>query len=97
MLNAVQSLIEHNEADESGLVEREPTEQHEAAETMAPLHLIGVVSGSACYRVAASDSEQAINTLSETGLSLLNPDSVEWGPELLSPIEELSSIARSLS
>jgi hypothetical protein len=68
----------------------------EVATSIAPLHLIKVASGSARYCVSANDPTRTVRTLAEAGHALANPDSEEWNLDLLSPIEELSNIARSL-
>ena len=94
VLNAVQRLMEH--AEEPPEAELEEVKPEDIGQQAASLHLLDVVSGSAEYRVAANDPRQAVKTLRETGLSLHNPDGAEWGQELLSPIEDLSSVARSL-
>ncbi len=93
-LNAVQRLMEHAE-EVSDLGETE-AEQAETVQPTAPLHLIGIVSGSAMYSVAAEDPERAVKTLWDTGRSLGNPEHSQWGDELLSPVEDLSEVARSL-
>jgi hypothetical protein len=93
-LNAVQRLMEHTE--EVPDLDETEAEQTEAVQPTAPLHLIGIVSGSAMYNVAAEDPERALKTLSETGISLGNPERSQWGDELLSPVERLSDVARSL-
>jgi len=93
-LNAIQRLMEH--AEEVPDLGDAKAEQAEAVQATAPLHLIGIVSGSAKYSVAAEDSERAVNTLLATGISLGDPDGSQWGEELLSPLEDLSEVARSL-
>lgn len=97
-LNAVQMLMEHtgNPTGSAEFREDDEEDQEDVMSDMAPLHLIGVVSGSAAYKVAANDPEQAIRTLSETGRNLRSPDSTEWGAGFLSPIERLSRVAKSL-
>ena len=92
-LNAVQRLMEP--MDEEDIQEEQITAE-KAQISNVPLHLIGVVSGSARYSVSANDPTHTINTLTEAGYALQNPDSDEWSVDLLSPIEELSGIARSL-
>jgi len=95
-LNAVQRLIEPTDEAES----QEEQEQDKSAESVmsiAPLHLIGIVYRSAGYSVSANNPERTIQTLSKAGQALKNPDSEEWNLDLLSPIEELSSLARSLA
>ncbi|MGB2822128.1 MAG: hypothetical protein WBF17_14185 [Phycisphaerae bacterium] len=86
--------MEHKE-EEPDLDEAE-REEDEIAHPTAPLHLIGIVQGSAAYKVAARDSERALQTLREMGRCLQEPDGAQWGPEILSPVEELSNVARSL-
>jgi hypothetical protein len=91
VLNAVQRLIEHTEADEAGELRED-----EEAQPLAPLHLIGVVSGSAVYSVSALDEGAAVKTLAETARGLRNPDKAEWTSEMLSSIEDLSAVAKAL-
>jgi hypothetical protein len=93
VLNAVQRLIEHTEGEGPEL---EPAEEEEAAHAAAPLHLIDVVSRSAAYPVAARDPREAIRIVTETGKTLRDPSGTDWDPEILSPIEDLSEVAKSL-
>jgi hypothetical protein len=93
-LNAVQRLMEHTEEKEEP--DTQEVKPEDVLQQSASLHLLEIVSGSAVYRVAANEPAQAVKTLSEMGLSLSNPEGVEWGAELLGPIEDLSSVARSL-
>jgi len=91
-LNAVQRLMEpHEEYDEEAVESEE-----EAEAPPAPLHLIGIVARSAGYAVAARDPRLALDTLKQAGRSLANPEADGWGPDLLSPVEELSTIAKKL-
>ena len=89
-LNAVQRLMEPT--TEEGATKQDK----EAAISIMPLHLIDVKSGSARYAVSANDPERTIRTLTEAGLALENPGAQEWDLDLLSPIEDLSDVARSL-
>jgi hypothetical protein len=95
MLNAVQRLIDQS-AEDSVVIQEDEDEMAGATQLIAPLHLIDVKTGSARYNVASNDPEGAIKTLSDAGLSLQDPDHAELDPEMLSPIEELSRIAKSL-
>lgn len=92
-LNAVQRLMEPMDEDELQDEKKQPEKDIEPTD---PLHLIGVVSGSARYKIAAKDPDRTIKTLAEAGRALKNPDDEDWSVDFLSPIEELSSIAKSL-
>lgn len=93
-LTAVQRLMEPSD-------EERPQNDEELIQTVTnlvtPLHLIGVVSGSARYSVSANDPKRTINMLTEAGRALKNPNIEDWSIDLLAPIEELSVIARSLN
>ena len=92
-LNAVQRLMEPMDEDE---IQDEQKQPEKVIASASPLHLIGVVSGSARYKVSANDPERTVKTLAEAGRALKNPDNEDWSVDLLSPIEELSNIAKSL-
>ena len=91
-LNAVQRLMEHVDEEPDDRARRAP----EAELEDAPLHLIGVVSRSAGYAVAARDPSHVLSILSDFGQGIEAPDG-EWGPDILYPVEDLSAIARALS
>ena len=91
-LNAVQRLIEHSEeSDEPG--EDQP---EEVLHPKMPLHLLGVTSGSAAYKVSAPDRVNALRILRATGTGLADPGHSEWDPESLSAIETLSEVAKAM-
>lgn len=92
-LNAVQRLMEPAGEDRP---EDEREQKEEPATSDVPLHLIKIISGSARYGVSANDPARTIKTLTETGLALKDPNAQEWDLDLLSPIESLSDVARSL-
>lgn len=92
VLNAVQRLIEHTEEEP---IEREEGIGEEPV-LKAPLHLIKISKGSAVYSVVC-DSEDALQTIAETGRYLRDPIHSDWYPEILSPIEDLSAVAKALN
>jgi hypothetical protein len=91
-LNAVQRLIEHTEDG----AEDEEAGVEEPGHPKKPLHLLGVTSGSAAYKVSAPDHVGALRTISQTGAGLEHPSTAEWDPESLSAIEDLSEVAKSV-
>lgn len=93
VLNAVQRLIEHTEEEP---IEHEGGAEQEAAQ-VTPLHLIEITSGSADYGVCAIDSQAAVDTLTETGRCLTNPENTECDPTIFGPIEDISAVAKSLN
>lgn len=90
ILNAVQRLIEHTEEDEFEGAEAEQIESR------PPIHLIAVKKGSARYGVLSEAAPLALDTIVLTGQYLRDPSASDWEPAILSPIEELSAVARSL-
>jgi len=93
-LYAVQRLIEPSEAEEAKDLRRY---EEEPIASTAPLHLIQVTSGSTRYGVSANDPKRTIKILTEAGLALKDAGADEYDFNLLSPIEDLSGIARSLA
>ncbi len=93
VLNAVQRLIERTEEGEVELVEGEESEIE--PRLSIPLHLVAVKRGSAAYSVT-SDAPAALDTIAETGRWLQDPIHSDWEPEILSPIEDLSAVAKAL-
>lgn len=91
VLNAVQRLIEHTDR-EPGDTEDEATED----ETKQPLHLLKVKAGSAAYSVSAVDGPAAVQTLADTARTLEDPDHTDWNPAILSSIDDMSRVAKSL-
>ncbi len=86
-LSAVQRLISEDREDDEPA--EEPTPQLE-------LHLLDVRRGSATYPVFAEESAQVIERLKLTGTILKDPEMVEEFPSVLSPVEDLSAIAKTL-
>jgi hypothetical protein len=91
VLNAVQRLIEHTDREGSE-AEGEAAED----ETKQPLHLLTVRAGSAAYSVSAVDGPAAVQTLADAARSLEDPDHADWNPAILSSIEDMSAVAKSL-
>jgi hypothetical protein len=90
ILNAVQRLIERTE-------EEEPEgEEKERVESASPLHLVKIASGSARYGVLSDTADTALATIEDAGKFLRDPAHSEWEPEVLSPIQRLSEVAKSL-
>lgn len=87
-LNAVQRLMEPT-------VDEQSEGEHEQ-KGHAALHLVKVMSGSARYGVSADDPVRTIKTLTHAGIAMENPNAQEWDLDLLSPLEALSDVARSL-
>lgn len=83
-LAAVQRLVseEEDEADRK-------TEQFE-------LHLLDVRRGSATYPVYAEKQPEVLERLAIAGRVLQEPERAENLPQVLSPVEDLSAIAKSL-
>jgi len=88
-LNAVQRLMEPTMD--------EPSEGEQERRGEAALHLVRVTSGSAKYAVSADDPVRTIKTLTDAGTALKYPNAQEWDLDLLSPLETLSDVARSLT
>ena len=93
VLNAVQRLIERTEDDQTDLQEGSGAEAE--SRLPLPLHLVAVRKGSAAYSVV-SDAPDALDTIVETGRWLQDPENSDWEPEILSPIEDLSAVAKAL-
>lgn len=90
-LQAVQRLLDKRGEE----VEEEQDGQDEAGDIRV-LHLIGLKSGSAAYSVASDYGDAAVHELRLTGSALNDPLTAEWTPALLSSVENLSKVARSL-
>ena len=90
-LSAVQRLMEPTDEAPDGASDGESETRGAAL-----LHLIGIVSRSAGYSVAAEKPEEAIAAITETGRLLREPDARDWSTERFLAIQELSGIARSL-
>lgn len=93
VLNAVQRLIERTEDGELELVEGQESETE--SRLSMPLHLVAVGNGSAAYSMI-SDAPAGLETIAETGRWLLDPEHSDWEPDILSPIEDLSAVAKAL-
>jgi len=91
-LNAVQRLIERTDREDSE-AEGEAAEE----ETKQPLHLLTVRPGSAVYGVSSVDGPAAVQTLADAAKSLKDPDHADWNPAILSSIEDMSAVAKSLN
>ncbi len=87
-LAAVQRLVSDSEPDEE-LSTDDTTEDSD-------LHLLDVRRGSATYPVYAERQPEALDRLKQTGLVLQDPQHADEMPYVLSPIEDLSAIAKSL-
>jgi len=61
------------------------------------LHLMGIKTGSAVYQIAADNPSVVLNVLRHTGTIISDPNASDWSPDLLSPLEELSAIAKSMN
>lgn len=60
------------------------------------LHLLDVKPGSASYPVFADDEDRALRSLSVTGQIIEQPQRAEKATYVISPLEELSAVAKSL-
>jgi hypothetical protein len=92
ILNAVQRLIEHTEESVTEVGDDAQVE----SEPAMPLHLLDVRRGSARYGVLSDSAPAALKTIAETGRYLQDPSRSEWEPEILSPIREISAVAKTL-
>lgn len=88
-LQAVQRLLEQHDEDRG-------EQQQTAVPHDSVLHLIGLKAGSAVYNVASGRSEATVKLLRMTGDALSAPDDAEWSSALLSSVEDLSEVAKSL-
>lgn len=88
-MDAVQRLIEQRDefADDEG---------DESSVESTPLQLLGIVSGSAVYRVAADNPGRALSILKQTGNDINAPKSVDWTSATLSSLSDLSDVAKTL-
>lgn len=86
-LQAVQRLA-------AGVDEFSPTTQPEIDQFA--LHLVKVTKGSAVYRVAAADPSAVLSRLSRAGIALSDPDKGDDKDLPLSPLADLSAVARKL-
>ncbi len=91
-LQAVQRLIEGDQPESAE--EGESAPGHD--QTHGSLHLLSVTSGSAKYGVAADDSAIAVAALRLAGGAIDAPGTADWTQPLLSAIEDLSGVARTL-
>jgi hypothetical protein len=83
-LSAVQRLVSDDEEDS----ERKPDEFE--------LHLLDVCRGSATYPVFAEKQSEVLKRIKLAGTILDRPERADEVPQVLSPIEDLSAIAKSL-
>ncbi|GMU24725.1 MAG: hypothetical protein AMXMBFR13_47970 [Phycisphaerae bacterium] len=86
-LSAVQRLVSEEEDQE---------EQVHENVSRTDLHLLDVKRGSATYPVYAERQEEVLARLKLTGQILAAPERADEVPATLSPVEDLSAIARSL-
>lgn len=73
--------------------------EDEEGEELTPTEKIGLLQvkrGSAVYQIATRQGELAIANLRESGRVLENPDSIGDREFMLSPLDELSAVSRSL-
>lgn len=91
-LQAVQRLIDGDQPEAAG----EGEAPQGSDQPPGSLHLLSVTSGSAKYGVAADDSDVAITALRLAGGAIDAPGTADWTQTLLSAIEDLSGVARTL-
>ena len=88
--SAVQRLLADDEEQAEGM-------EDEAERPVGiELHLLDVKRGSATYPVFADHQDEALTRLRLAGQILASPERVNKAPVVLSPVEELSGIAKSL-
>lgn len=81
-------------------VQRLASEEDEDAQTAdySPVHLLDVLrSMSATYPFFAEDADRVIGNLQLTGKIIEHPDFLQKRPMVLSPVEDLSAIAKALN
>lgn len=88
-LSAVQRLLSEDE-------ESVDEEARDEVASKIELHLLGVKRGSATYPVLADRQDEVLARLRLAGEVLESPDRAGEVPAVLSPVEELSGIAKSL-
>ena len=88
VMDAVQRLVEQR--DEFSL------DGEGSGGEESPLQLLQVTSGSAAYRVAASDRDRALKVFEDTGRQIHAPARVDWTSASLSAIDDLSQQARAM-
>lgn len=86
-LTAVQRLVAEELVDD---------ESEDIVVERSELHLLDVKRGSAAYPVAADDPEKVVSVLRRTGHQIDKPEGDDLTYEWLSPVEELSAIAKAL-
>lgn len=91
-LQAVQRLIEGDQPESDSETSRSSPAEPE----LGGLHLLSVTSGSAAYAVAADSADVAVGALRVAGSAIDAPAAADWTQPLLSAIEDLSAVARSL-
>ncbi len=92
LLSAVQRLAAGQEADQ----EADEEDQAAALSEEGKIALLDVRRGSAAFQFIAPVPAVAVNYLRETGKILERPETIGQNEYVLSPVEELSAIARSL-
>ena len=93
ILNAVQRLIEHTEAEE---MDGDEAAEEQVARPASRIQLLGVISASAAYSVAAIDGASALSVIAATGKSLEAPSAAEWDAPSLSASKDISAAAKAI-